>query len=377
MLKEVIIKNYKAFKQEACLELRPITVLIGRNSSGKSSLCKLVDAISESFRDDAVGFLPIQTEHNRLGDQYEDLFYQRITTDLGIDMRFDGEKHINAHFLMQGGVFCPSSYVAGNGEVEKSKAFSNKEESMRAGFIGLYYPLCCNEVGVTHDDVKYEIEYLGPIRCRAKRRIEGANVRRNNYVGEDGNKAYEMLLLSYLTDGELFGKVSQWCADNMDGQRLAISEAAPGSGVFSLYVDRSGAHVNIADVGEGIAQVLPVIVQSYVKYGDISIIEQPSLHLNSAAHAKVAMRLAESAIELNKKYLIETHSDTFLTGIRKMVVERKLNRKDVIIYSISHDGESAYLAPIEIDDNFEYTSWPEGMFEDDYQLQNEISRIIG
>lgn len=377
MLKEVILQNYKAFKQETHLELRPITVLIGRNSSGKSSLCKIVDAISESFRDDAVDFLPIQTEHNRLGDMYEDLFFQRITTDLSIGMIFDEGKRINTNFLMQGGAFCPSSYAASNGVMEKSKLFSSKEESLRGGFMGLYYPFCCNEVGITHDDVKYNIEYIGPIRHRAKRRIESANVRRSSFVGEDGNKAYEMLLLSHLTDGELLGKVSKWCADNMDGQRLSISEPAPGSGVFSIFVDRNGAHVNIADVGEGIAQVLPIIVQSYVRYGDISIIEQPSLHLNSAAHAKVAMRLVESAIELNKKYLIETHSDTFLTGIRKMVAERKLNRKDVIIYNVNHDGESAWLEPIEIGDNFEYTSWPEGMFEDDYQLQNEINRILG
>ena len=130
-------------------------------------------------------------------------------------------------------------------------------------------------------------------------------------------------------------------------------------------------------MGEGIAQVLPIIVQSFVRNSDITIIEQPSLHLNSAAHALVACRLAESSMTLGKKYLIETHSDTFLTGIRKMVVERKLRREDVVIYCVNHDGDSATLDKIEIDDNFEYTSWPEGMFEDDYRLQNEISQLIG
>lgn len=375
MLKEIKIQNYKPYRQEASLEIRPITVLIGRNSSGKSSLCKLIDAIGVALQDDAAGFLPLQTEHNRLADMYDDLFYQRITNDMSLEMAF-GDKLIRVSFLMQDGVFCPNSYTVKNGEAVSTKAFSSKDESLNAGFIGLYYPDACEVVGIRHEDVKFNVDYIGPIRCRAKRRIERAGVKRGNYVGEDGSNAYEMLLRSLLSDGELLKSVSNWFKENMDGQKLSISEQAPGSGIFSLYVDRNGAHVNIADVGEGFAQVLPVIVQSFVRNSDITIIEQPSLHLNSAAHALVACRLAESSTSLGKKYLIETHSDTFLTGIRKMVVERKLRRDDVVIYCVNHDGESATLEKIEIDDNFEYTSWPEGMFEDDYQLQNEISRLL-
>lgn len=378
MLKKVKIQNYKAYKQEACLEIRPITVLIGRNSSGKSSLCKLIDSLAEAFREDATSFIPMQTEHNnRLGDLYDDLFYHRITNDLQLNVEFESGKGVKANFLMQDREFCPQNYEAYNGERASSKSFANKNESLRAGFVGLYHPEVCKDVGINLEDLKFSVDYIGPVRCRAKRRIERTNVKRGNYVGEDGSKAYEILLRSLLTDNELLRQVSNWCQENMDGQQLSISEPAPGSGVFSLFVDRNGAHVNMADVGEGIAQVLPVIVQSFIRNSDITVIEQPSLHLNSAAHAMVACRLAESAVQLSKKYLIETHSDTFLTGIRKMVVERKISRKDVIIYCVNHDGESATLEPIEIDDNFEYTSWPEGMFEDDYRLQNEISRLIG
>lgn len=376
MLKKITVQNYKAYKQETSLEIRPLTVLIGRNSSGKSSLCKLVDAISGAFREDATDFIPMQTGNNRLGDLYDDLFYQRITNDLKLEVAFEGGKGIRAGFLMQDREFCPKYYEAYNDGKLSTKIFANKDESLRAGFVGLYFLSACQAVGLSLDDVKYSVDYIGPIRSRAKRRIERANVKRENYVGEDGARVYEMLLRSYLTDGDLLRKVSEWCVANMDGQHLSISESAPGAGVFGLFVERNGAHVNIADVGEGIAQVLPVIVMSFVRNSDITVIEQPSLHLNSAAHALVACRLAESAVELGKKYLIETHSDTFLTGIRKMVVERRMRREDVIIYCVHHDGESATLEPIEIDDNFEYTSWPEGMFEDDYLLQNEISRLI-
>ena len=235
MLKEIKIKNYKAYKQEATLEIRPLTILIGRNSSGKSSLCKLIDAISEAMQDDATGFLPLQTEHNRLGDMYGDLFYRQITNDMLLEMVFDVDKRINVNFLMQDGVFCPKSYTAQEGELVETKNFSNKEESLQAGFAGLYYRDICEAAGISHGDVKFSVDYIGPIRCRAKRRIDMVNVKRGNYVGENGEKAYEMLLQSLMADGELLKRVSAWCKTNMEGQELCILEQAPVSGDVSLY----------------------------------------------------------------------------------------------------------------------------------------------
>lgn len=376
MLKGIAIKNYKAFRSEE-LELRPITVFIGRNSSGKSSLCKLIEALSESFRGEATDYIPLQTAHNRLGDNYADLFYQRITNDMHIEASFDGNKSIEATLLMQGGDFCPRSYTVKNGQTERTRVFDSVAESAQAGFSGLYLKPLCEETGVRRDDVTFSVDYIGPVRCRAMRRVERAVVRRGTYVGDDGARAYEMLLLSHLGDGRLLQDVSSWCEENMDGQRLVMSEQSPGTGVYSLYVERKGLRVNIADVGEGLAQVLPVIVQSYERNADITIIEQPALHLNPAAHALVASRLAVSSVKLGKKYIIESHSDTFLSGIRKQVAERVLPREDVVIYCVHHDGEKASLEKIGIDDRFEYTSWPEGMFEDDYRLQNEINHLIG
>ena len=38
MLRKISFKNYKPFKDWQELELRPITILIGKNSSGKSAM---------------------------------------------------------------------------------------------------------------------------------------------------------------------------------------------------------------------------------------------------------------------------------------------------------------------------------------------------
>ena len=377
MLNRIRIKSYKAFKSETEIEIRPITILIGRNSSGKSSICKLIDALAEAFSQDIAGFLPIETERNRLGDTYEDLFYQRISNDLHIGVGFDNGIRIDIAFLMQGGTFCPRSYSVMKDGVTIDRVFNSVKEAAAAGLLGLYWPSVCEEVGVSHSDVQFSVDYIGPIRSRGQRRLDRAGLRKKTNVGYDGRQVYDMLLQSHLTDGQLLKNVSDWCEANMDGQRLVLAEQAPGTGIYCLYVERKGVRVNLADVGEGLAQMLPVITQSFVRDSDITIIEQPSLHLNSAAHALVAERIVDSAQQLGKKYIIETHSDTFLTGIRKMVASRRIDRQDVVIYFLGNDGSEAILHKIEIDDNFEYTTWPDGMFEDDYRLQTEISELLG
>jgi predicted ATPase len=110
------------------------------------------------------------------------------------------------------------------------------------------------------------------------------------------------------------------------------------------------------------------------KGGDVVVIEQPVLHLHPAAHANVAYRLAESAKTTGRKYLIETHSENFLLGLRKLVSDPQsdFNVDDVIIYYVNHDGEAAYLEPITVDENGELSSWPTGVFSESFDLMAEI-----
>ena len=56
------------------------------------------------------------------------------------------------------------------------------------------------------------------------------------------------------------------------------------------------------------------------------------------------------------------------------VATGKLDSKDIVIYSMDHDGQNTIVSKIEIDENFEYTDWPEGVFEEDFQLLNLINR---
>ena len=161
----------------------------------------------------------------------------------------------------------------------------------------------------------------------------------------------------------------------MDGQLLAFIRNGEQSGNYSLMVKRGGATVNLADVGEGTNQLLPIITQTYSNNADITIIEQAGLHLHPSAQANVAYRIAEAAVESGKTYLVESHSENFVLGLRNMVAHHKLSPQDVAIYYVDHDGDSAFAKLYEIEENGSMSDWPTGIFAEDFQLLKEINKV--
>ncbi|CAI2082277.1 TPA: AAA family ATPase [Serratia marcescens] len=55
MLTSIGVKNLRSFSEHTSIELKPITVLIGRNSSGKSSLIRLFPLLRQSFETTTTG----------------------------------------------------------------------------------------------------------------------------------------------------------------------------------------------------------------------------------------------------------------------------------------------------------------------------------
>jgi len=86
--------------------------------------------------------------------------------------------------------------------------------------------------------------------------------------------------------------------------------------------------INIVDVGEGVAQVLPVLVAcAMASEGKIDIlaVEEPESHL----HPRLQMALAAHFCELARqskppKVLLETHSEQVLLRVQLEIAEGKL-----------------------------------------------------
>jgi predicted ATPase len=144
---------------------------------------------------------------------------------------------------------------------------------------------------------------------------------------------------------------------------------------------RNGAEVDPQDVGNGVTQLIPVLVGLKADGGNILAVEQPELHLHPAAHGDLAELFAKSAKQNDQTFIIETHSENILLRLRKLIVENDFGftQDDLIIYWIEDaETKGKELREITVDENGVLSDWPEGVFNESLkeilEMQNAIER---
>ena len=118
--------------------------------------------------------------------------------------------------------------------------------------------------------------------------------------------------------------------------------------------------VNIADVGIGVSQVLPVVVALIAANpGQLVYLEQPELHLHPRAQVALAQVLADAA-KRGVRVVVETHSSLLLLGIQTLIAEGNLSPELVKLhwFSRNEDGVTE-VSSADLDDVGTYGEWPE------------------
>ncbi len=162
-------------------------------------------------------------------------------------------------------------------------------------------------------------------------------------------------------------------------QRMGLIEAfevkpiAPKRREYEVLVKTpgSGKWVNITDVGFGISQFLPVLVQCfYAPPRSVVLIEQPEIHLHPAAQLWLAdlfievIHSWENGEPRNVQLIVESHSEHFLRRFQRRIAEKELNRDEVAAYFCQPAPDGAVLTPLEVDFFGNIRNWPENFFGD-------------
>lgn len=125
---------------------------------------------------------------------------------------------------------------------------------------------------------------------------------------------------------------------------------------------RSGIEdtVSIADVGIGVSQTLPVLVALLVaKPGQLVYIEQPEIHLHPRAQTAMAQVLADAALR-GVRVVIETHSSLLLLSIQTLVAEGKLPPERVKLHWFTRGAEGeTTIRSADLDEEGAFGDWPE------------------
>lgn len=142
---------------------------------------------------------------------------------------------------------------------------------------------------------------------------------------------------------------------------------------------RGGARdlVNIADVGFGVSQTLPVLVALLAaRPGQLVYLEQPEIHLHPKAQVALAEILARAAAR-GVRVVAETHSSLLLLAVQSLVAERKFASDKVILHWFERDEEGiTRISPAELDEQGAYGDWPEDFAEVELEAQNRYMNAV-
>lgn len=363
MIRKISFKNYKSFKDKQELELRPITVLIGKNSSGKSAIAKLTTLIENSLIGESEAPLKWTGYDNgvELGAEFEDLLYGR--SKIGqLELELANEEE-DLKLIISTDKGIPKIFSWTLNGIEKSGFEEN--------FLGFNLQTTDNDLKIR--TLSLNSDYIGPLRISPSRELSELDITTSfDKVGYTGALAYNILLQDGLnTLHPLVDSINDWFKNNFDGWGIQLNKEKDPFFQIEITREKANVNINLKDVGQGMSQALPLIVKAKMESKNVELIpiEQPELHLHPAAHGSLAELFVESLESGLKNYLIETHSQNFILRLRRLIAEKKypwFTEKSFALYYVDFDNkkEMSVLRRINIDDLGKVDYWPKDIFSE-------------
>ena len=227
---------------------------------------------------------------------------------------------------------------------------------------------------------QYSIEHIAPLR-NSPSRLYIANSSYST-VGISGENAIQLLnemenesALNFLapqSDILEFNKskhpikaiVESWLNYiEMGNYDIKIDEE-----IIRMYIGKQ----SIADVGFGVSQILPIIVEGAImKQYQTLLLEQPEIHLHPKAQMKIADYLLSLAV-CKKNVIVETHSDHIINRIVRRCLENPelIDMISILFLSKDKDGITR-IEPIHIDEHLGIDRAPLDFF-DQYAAETDM-----
>lgn len=144
---------------------------------------------------------------------------------------------------------------------------------------------------------------------------------------------------------------------------------------FQLQIKaRSGAHANIMDAGYGVSQSLPILVDVIGATNELFILQQPEVHLHPRGQAELTTFFIDSARNCKNRFFIETHSDYIVDRVRINVRQGRFSARDVSILYFEPTGNAVEVHSLSLDDDGNLTDAPQGYRE---FFARETDRLLG
>ena len=418
MITHIRMKNFKSWKDSGEVKLAPLTGFFGTNSSGKSSLLQMLLLLKQTAeREDSeeviffgdedscvnLGSFPELIHGHQVSEILELEFGCKFNEPLQIRVPSSEYRPVLSHrptdvegITFETCIRKPQerpvvdkfSYhrLPDNVEILKWQQgkFNYGRSSDDIRIIRSCYKLTpSNQFRYTEDIVKLiksfedqflNVHYLGPIRAKPQRQYHWSEKLLAN-VGHLGQKMIDAMLVSranqqktphYGEEVLIEDRISKWLQKMDLAYAFSIEPANSRHNLdYNVYIQKSSdsAKVTLADIGYGLSQFLPVLINCYfAREGSTLILEQPSMHLHPMVQSQLADLLIEVVNERKLQILIESHSEHLLTRLQLRIAEQKIAADQTALYFCENENGASKIKSLELDDLGNIKNWPKNFF---------------
>ncbi len=409
---KIAVYGFKSIAEERVIDIHPLTILAGANSSGKSSIMQPLLLLkqtleapydpgplllngpniqftsAEQFLSTLIGEKKAEDFQIRIETRGFDFSYSVRTTfkkgESGIELvEMAAERQSEADQSLPPDRFTlhpemspeeikslvdqdPFLGILGAEGVMRSRCFLGFESPNDYRSFDLTSNLESNILGSIHlpglrgnPERVYELTSTGP-------QYPGIFEHYVVHIIHEWRETADERLETLSGDLQTLGLTRQVGTEKIDDTRIALRVGQLTHGETS-----ETNMVNIADVGFGVSQVLPVLVALIVaEPGRLVYLEQPEMHLHPRAQVVLARVLANAA-KRGVRVVAETHSSLLLLAVQTLVAEGDLSPELVRLHWFTRDENGATkITPAELDKAGAYGDWPEDFDDVDLKTQS-------
>ena len=204
------------------------------------------------------------------------------------------------------------------------------------------------------------VRYIGPLRSEPRREVHEATEAfdqgtKGENIVQYLNKADKETKLKLHKTLQKLGMGKSTRIEHLRGRR------GTKSGFLQLYVRlEDGSERQLIDLGFGVSQVLPILLECSVREKSTILLEQPELHLHPGLQTELAEVLLDSC-DRDNQIIIESHSVNMIERIRRRIREGKLHHATVnVIYVGKNEEGASRVDVLEFDEDGDFTRpWPD------------------
>ena len=417
------IEEVRCFAERQNFEIRPLTFLVGENSTGKTTALACFQALANCFTEGVVDFNRSPYSMGNFKDVVRNNRKKEKTFKLGFNfehgkenvewiLEFGKDKETREPIVGEallkfhdGEIVCKPNYgleldtYVANFDMERNQYYIIHSYDLMSEFPPSAFLRYIMSEAESEDEKALQ-KYLktkptilwrdkptlafsvAPVRSHPKQFYNATKISDD----PEGSDVPMQLMERKATKKEDWEALKQQLIKfgNSSGlfQNIEIVNLKSPGAPFQLRIKVRGPSANIINVGYGVSQILPILVQILdlprslgpVTEMPFFLFQQPEIHLHPKAQAELSSLLATLAGQGKRSFLIETHSDYMIDRARIEIRNGTISPDDVSLIYLEPKGRVVKVHNIRFDEMGEMVNIPKA-YRDFFM--KETVRLMG